>query len=41
MEDIIYESPSAEILDIQSEGLLCISGTESLGENEGYWNSES
>lgn len=39
-QDILYASPSAEILELHTEGVLCSSdpaGTESLDENDGSW----
>ena len=32
-----YESPQIQIVDIQTEGLLCGSGTEDLKELDGDW----
>lgn len=32
-----YETPDIEILMINTEGVLCSSATEALGENEGDW----
>ncbi len=38
MEEKQYLSPVAQILELCSEGVLCVSsGTESLEENEGIW----
>lgn len=39
-QDDLYVSPSAEILELHTEGVLCSSdpaGNESLGENDGDW----
>ena len=38
MEEKQYLSPAIEVLELYSEGVLCVSsGTEDLGENEGIW----
>ena len=36
-----YESPSAVVVQIATEGVLCESGTEKLGEIFGEWESEN
>ena len=36
-EMAMYESPSLVELQVAAEGVLCQSGTEKLGENEGFW----
>lgn len=39
-QDDLYVSPSAEILELHTEGVLCSSdpvGTESFDENDGDW----
>lgn len=40
MEEMKYVSPSLDVFDILTEGVLCASGddqTETLGENLGTW----
>ena len=32
-----YESPSVVLFVLESEGVVCGSTLEKLGENEGYW----
>jgi len=39
--DILYESPTSEVIEIETEGLICGSfGNENVGEEEGNGSFE-
>lgn len=34
-----YQAPEVEVVEISPDGILCLSGTENLDENNGTWSN--